>query len=35
MAGATPYLRWGNWPALALMLLLLGLAWRRSGLRPR
>ena len=35
MVGATPYLRWGNWPALALMLLLLGLAWRRSGLRPR
>jgi len=29
-AGATPYLLWGNWPALAAMLLLLGLAWRRS-----
>ncbi len=28
MTGATPYLRWGNWPALGVMLLLLGLARR-------
>lgn len=30
MTGYTPYLRWGDWPALALILLLLGLAWRRD-----
>ncbi len=28
MTGATPYLRWGNWPTLGAILLLLGLAWR-------
>jgi apolipoprotein N-acyltransferase len=30
-SGDTPYLFWGNWPALGLMLLLLGLAWHRQG----
>ena len=29
-AGDTPYLLWGNWPALGAIILLLGLAWRRS-----
>lgn len=27
--GATPYVRWGNYPVLGLVVLLLGVAWRR------
>jgi apolipoprotein N-acyltransferase len=26
-AGATPYVRWGNWPAISVAALLLGAAW--------
>lgn len=28
--GTTPYVRWGNWPAVGLALLLLGLLWVRK-----
>ncbi|MBU1666203.1 MAG: apolipoprotein N-acyltransferase [Gammaproteobacteria bacterium] len=34
MTGVTPYLRWGNWPTLGAILLLLGLAWRWGGRSP-
>jgi apolipoprotein N-acyltransferase len=31
-SGATPYVRWGNWAALAILALMLGAAWiRRNG----
>ena len=30
--GSTPYVRWGNWPAVTLSLILLAFAWRRKGL---
>ena len=28
--GTTPYVRWGNWPAITLILLALGLLWVRK-----
>lgn len=33
-AGATPFVRWGNWPAIAVALLLIVLAARRPPARP-
>ncbi len=35
MSGDTPYLRWGNWPTLAAILLLLILAWLQTQHRNR
>ena len=35
MSGETPYLRWGNWPTLAAILLLLILVWRQAQHRNR
>jgi apolipoprotein N-acyltransferase len=29
-AGTTPYVRWGNWPAISLIVLALGLLWGRE-----
>lgn len=28
--GATPYVRWGNWPAISLIFLVLGVLWHRK-----
>ena len=30
--GATPYVRWGNWPVIMLSLLLSAFFWRRKAL---
>ncbi len=30
--GATPYVRWGNWPIIVIALLLIALFWRRNAL---
>ena len=30
-AGATPYVRWGNWAVLGLLVLMLGVVWRRQA----